>query len=192
MALEVDPLYAPALGNAGHQYASANRLEEAATMFRRSWDLGLHAMFVWFGTFYVSLMQGQFPEAEAWLEHRPVPFGGEADRALLTALRSPSPETKRRAATATLDARRSGMGVREALLYLAAVGAVDEAYDLMEPAAGAGWILTESLWSVWAEPLRRDPRFTELTRSVGLLDYWQLHGPPDRCVLKGGGLECTS
>jgi len=189
-ALELDPLYAPAMGNAGHQYASAGRLEEARVLFQKSWDLGLRAMFVWFGAYYVRLMQGHFDEAERWLEERPSIPGVEADRALLTALRQPSANTTSRAVSAVGEARAQGMGLREAVLYLSALGAVDEAFRLMEPAKDMGWIQTESLWSVWTEPLRQDPRFNPLVRALGLLDYWQLHGPPAHCSLAEGRLHC--
>ena len=190
VALEVDPLYAPAIGNAGHQYASLGRLDDAETMFERSWDLGLHAMFVWFGTFYVDLMRGRFDEAEAWLDARPVPYGAEADSALLEALRNPSPGSRERAVTTVLAARESGMAVREAVLYLSGLDAVDEAFGLVMPAAGRGWTATESLWSVWASSLRQDPRFNDLARALDLLDFWEIQGPPIGCELVESGVRC--
>lgn len=190
VAMEVDPLYAPAIGNAGHQYAGLGRLEEAAAMFQRSWDLGLHAMFVWFGTFYVNLMQGRFDAAEAWLDARPVPYGVEADRALLEALRTPSAENRERAVEAVLAGRARGMAVREAVLYLSALDAVDEAFRLLLPAAEEGWTATESLWSVWAASVRQDPRFDELARTLDLLDFWRVQGPPIGCALETGGVRC--
>ncbi|HUG98211.1 MAG TPA: hypothetical protein VMQ83_03465 [Gammaproteobacteria bacterium] len=78
IALELDPMYTPMLGNAGHQLAAAGYLDQAADIFQHSWDLGLEAMFVWIGNFYVAVMQERFDEAEAWLERRPVPHGIEA------------------------------------------------------------------------------------------------------------------
>mgnify|MGYP006279427419 FL=1 len=190
VALEVDPLYAPAIGNAGHQYASLGRLDEADAMFRRSWDLGLHAMFVWFGSFYVDLMRDRFDEAEAWLDARPVPYGIEADQALLAALRTPSEAKRARGVEAVLAARERGMALREVALYLGALEAVDPAFDLLLPAVGRGWTSTESLWSLWTAPLRRDPRFTELVRALDLVDFWQVRGPPSGCKLEAGAVRC--
>ena len=36
-------------------------------------------------------------------------------------------------------------------------------------------------WGQTAADFRSDPRFAELTQSVGLLDFWQKHGWPDLC-----------
>ena len=36
-------------------------------------------------------------------------------------------------------------------------------------------------WSAESSAFRRDPRFPELARRMGLLDYWKQYGFPDRC-----------
>lgn len=188
--LRVDPLYLPALGNAGHQFASAGQIEEAAALFQRTWDLGLKAMFVWIGGFYTALMQERWTAAESWLEQRPFPGGIEADRALLDALRSGSEAERDRLIAVVRAGIESGFPLREGVLYLGAVDATDVAYPLLQPAVAGGWVSTESLWAVWTDDIRRDPRFHELLAGLGMLPYFELYGPPDRCALNDGRITC--
>lgn len=190
IALELDPMYTPTLGNAGHQLAAAGRLDQAAHVLRRAWDLGLEAKFVWFGNFYVAVMRERFDEAEAWLERRPDSRGIEADRALLLARRQPSDVHRAALVAASLSAMDQGMELRDGVMYLAAGGAIDEAFRRLLPAAETNWVATESLWNAWTESLRSDNRFSDLTRALGMFDYWRAYGPPDACTLTGDELRC--
>lgn len=97
-------------------------------------------MFVWVGNFYVSVMQERFDEAENWLTRRPVPYGIEADRALLAAQRQPSQANRAELVTATLAAMDQGMGLREGITYLSVAGAADAAFDrLLRQRKATGW-----------------------------------------------------
>jgi tetratricopeptide (TPR) repeat protein len=190
-ALAVDPMYTPALGNAGHQMASAGRIDEASELFQRAWDLGLEAMFVWFGSFYVSLMQERYEDALLWLERRPIPHGKEIDEALFTARYEPIEANLNSLSDKTLQGLEQGLDLREAILYLSVAGKSDLAFERLLPAARSGWKATESLWSVWTQPLRLDPRFSELAQALGMFDYWQVYGPPDACAFDEGTIRCS-
>ena len=191
VALVVDPMYTPALGNAGHQMATAGRFDDAAELFQRAWDLGLEAMFVWFGSFYVSLIQERYEDAEILLEQRPTPYGIEIDDALFTARREPTEANLKSLTEKVRQGLEQGLALREAILYLSVAGDFDLAYEKLFPAARSGWKATESLWSVWTQPLRLDPRFTELTRELAMFDYWQVYGPPDPCEFDEGTIRCS-
>jgi hypothetical protein len=44
-----------------------------------------------------------------------------------------------------------------------------------------------SAWSSRRKDLLTDPRFADLLREMGLVDYWKEHGWPDRCRPEGDG-----
>jgi TolB-like protein/Tfp pilus assembly protein PilF len=190
IAIELDPMYTPALGNAGHLLAVAGRLDAAAERFQRAWDLGVEAMFVWVGNFYVAVMQERYEEAERWLDRRPIPDGAEADRALLAARRQPTVANRGALVAATLAGLDQGMELRVAAMYLSVGGATDAAFVRLQRAAATDWVATESLWQPWTRALREDPRFDGLARDLGMFEYWQVYGPPDACTLEDGNLRC--
>jgi hypothetical protein len=45
-------------------------------------------------------------------------------------------------------------------------------------------------WQQEMRPFRADPRFSELTRRLGLMSYWQKFGAPDDCQLRSKTLSC--
>ena len=49
-------------------------------------------------------------------------------------------------------------------------------------------------WSVDSVAFRQDPRFGELARRMGLVDYWKQYGFPDGCRAGSGdvAIVCAS
>jgi TolB-like protein len=47
-----------------------------------------------------------------------------------------------------------------------------------------------AFWQFRGGPIRKDPRFLELMQTIGLLDFWKAHGPPDFCEADGDALVC--
>jgi hypothetical protein len=54
-----------------------------------------------------------------------------------------------------------------------------------------GQTLRADWWFPAASEFRRDSRFPELMRAVGLMAYWEKHGWPDLCKPVAGSVECT-
>lgn len=74
-------------------------------------------------------------------------------------------------------------------MYLGETGrAIDAALHLIEDRPSFN---TEILFVDEARELRRDPRFAELVRAIGLHRYWDKFGWPDACARKGGEIACT-
>jgi TolB-like protein len=53
-----------------------------------------------------------------------------------------------------------------------------------------GELLRADWWFASASGFRKDPRFPELMRAVGLLAFWQKNGWPDLCQPVGDTLQC--
>jgi hypothetical protein len=51
----------------------------------------------------------------------------------------------------------------------------------------AAWAL---LWLREMLPFRQDPRFQSMCQRMGMFEYWNRHGAPDNCELRGGKLIC--
>ena len=47
------------------------------------------------------------------------------------------------------------------------------------------------LFRLRGRPIREDPRFLELMRTIGLFDFWKAHGPPDFCQAVGDSFVCN-
>jgi TolB-like protein/Tfp pilus assembly protein PilF len=79
-----------------------------------------------------------------------------------------------------------------AVVWYAWLGALDDAYETAREIAGSfkrtGILNVLNLSPLWMPELlafRRDARFQDFARELGLIDYWRERGPPEGCELKG-------
>lgn len=109
--------------------------------------------------------------------------------ACLVALAHPSPKTRTTARNAILAATaRNHLDRGTAIEFLARLGAVDEAYGLIDQALAARPLKkrvarpeTAILLRSSTAALRQDKRFLPLVERFGLLAYWKTHTAPDFC-----------
>jgi len=127
--------------------------------------------------------------------------GTAAARKLVAALESGKGA---RDATRALDAVRARLGAnawsqamkRRFMLWYTELGALDQSFEVatesLDHFAHSGTIGTAwgFLWMREMLPLRQDGRFQAMCRRMGLMDFWQVNGPPDRCELNAGVLAC--
>jgi hypothetical protein len=86
------------------------------------------------------------------------------------------------------------------LMPYLSLGEVDLVYDIMFDALGhdrTAWVHhwdIANTWSNEASTFRSDPRFPELMKQMGLVDYWKQYGYPDGCRAGSGDvpLVCVS
>lgn len=158
---------------------------------------------VWLARFNFLLLTGRAREALELARGSTVGLGGQSplnqDVGLATAhaLSSRSPAACVKAVDTILAARRNGrVASFIAIPYLVALGAPGPAWDALytylvgkrDPVSGErsplpaiAWRRTDILFSPTLSPLRADPRFGQLTASVGLDRFWRQSGTrPDR------------
>jgi len=51
-------------------------------------------------------------------------------------------------------------------------------------------LLAEDWWMPQASVMRRDPRFVQFARDIGLLAFWRSNGWPDLCAPEGDAVTC--
>jgi len=121
---------------------------------------------------------------------------GTVEAAVLDAVIDPASKGAALAALESVPAgsRRTDWALESQMLPLIYLGEIDRAHD-----AARRSLADHSLFSAdFLGPdtsanlarFRADPRFQQLVRDAGLLDYWRAAGWPDLCRPKGDGVEC--
>jgi len=205
---------------AANRLAPANRLVAlrlavallftGATDARKYMDLGvdlgfpknLHPMTIMYAS--AAEQERRYAEAADILAHDAMVRAVNAESAIRLAMSALGTGTGTAEAIAALeavearaDARTLGWATFGFIVrtYMR-LGALDQAYvaanRLLDEMARSGpiWTNTGGLWSHEMRPFRQDPRFQALVTRFGFIPYWEEHGPPDNCELRGGRLIC--
>jgi len=181
---------------------TAGRVGEADRVIDRAIELWPRHPGVWFARVWLMGFTGRTDVALAQIgdaEARPPVSPRTADylRISMAAVGSKVPAAIRAATDANLASARQGPGGSvNALMFLSALGRLDEAFEVANgyllrhgPAvtplrAQPGQTLitdqvhrkTQMLFVPVCAPLRADPRFEALCRGCGLVDYWRRSG----------------
>ncbi|GLR46641.1 winged helix-turn-helix domain-containing protein [Sphingomonas astaxanthinifaciens] len=193
----------PAVPAAARLYVMNNvgRVEEADRAMQQLLERFPRNIPVWFSAIKMLTYSGRFDRALAMLDdvnRRPIgvpKWNFALTRTQVLGLSQPT-DYRERARRDTLDSARRGTGFAEnAILFLAAIGDLDSAFGVANALyldegyrIGAQrftseqglydnrWRRTSVLFERTTAPLRADPRFLHLTRSLGLERYWKLGG----------------
>ena len=108
--------------------------------------------------------------------------------------------TKRHGGSATDAARlivgadtTDDLGLDIAVVMLASLGLVDQAFEQADREMTAGRFDPGALFTPPAAPMRKDPRFWPLAQRLGLVDYWRATGNwPEFCGEPGLPYDCKA
>jgi adenylate cyclase len=197
-AFELDPSSPIIASNLANAYLLRGEDEQAGRYAKLAADLGLTDKASGVAAI-IAMRQGRWDEAKRLFSHQDlpeklVPLVGQWVDAVADPARRPQ-------TVAAMRKIEPGIVAQDELLmpYLQ-LGEIDLVYRIMFESLDRdrnawvhGWDVMNT-WSVDSVAFRRDPRFAELARRMGLVDYWKQYGFPDGCRAGSGdvAIVCAS
>jgi TolB-like protein/tetratricopeptide (TPR) repeat protein len=189
-ALTLDPL-SPVINLSASIAVQAARGDTAAALelARRASTLGMKDRAAYFLAL-IHITAGDARSARAMVPN------GTVAASVLDALIDPEvkPAALARLQSAPPGSRRTDSSLSSQLVPLIYLGEIDRAHDAARRSLEDLSLFPADFLAPDASPnfarFRADPRFQQLVREAGLLDYWRAAGWPDLCRPKGEGVEC--
>ncbi|MCE3285809.1 MAG: hypothetical protein K0R70_2065 [Steroidobacteraceae bacterium] len=197
-AFELDPSSPIIASNLANAYLLRGDDQQAARYAKLAEDLGLTnkgggvpAM--------IAMRQGRWEDAKTLFAHQEMP---EQLKPLVSewvdAVADPARRPQMIAAMRRVDP--DVVAQDDLVMPYLQLGEVDIVYEIMFDALDRNRMAWAHKWDVmntWAAEsaaFRRDPRFPELARRMGLVDYWKQYGFPDACRAGSGNVAvvCAS
>ena len=137
--------------------------------------------------FSVELRYGDARKAQRLIDAGDASLGGfEGERLFMKARLDPTPENVAKAVQFfVVTTRRQAFAAPMRLQALGQLGVVDAAYDVLKHPRSIAHLREASdiLFRPHLVEFRRDPRFPEIAKQLGLLQFWQSRGQwPDFCL----------
>lgn len=82
------------------------------------------------------------------------------------------------------------MQEKQFFLQYGILGATEDALRALERGLAQPEFILTFVWLPEMAHVRRTPRFQDLMARYGLIDFWRVHGAPDRCEPAGSGFRC--
>jgi TolB-like protein/Flp pilus assembly protein TadD len=185
-AQELDPTSAVLAANLAGMYLMLGQDEQALRFSDLATDLGLSKKQYGIES-AVALRRGNWDKARQLIvdqEEIPAELRPQARR-YVDALENPDLRATVIAEMRAIDPKI--MPQEELIQPLMHLGAIDAVYEVLFAALDQdpnSWVSRWDLNHAWgpeSAAFRRDPRFAELARRIGILEYWKQYGFPDGC-----------
>jgi tetratricopeptide (TPR) repeat protein len=185
-AQELDPTSPVLAANLAGMYLMLGEDEQALRFSTLAADLGLSKKQGGIES-AVAMRRGQWDEARRLIaaqENIPPEVRPQAKR-YVDAVENPGLRSAVIAEMLAIDPKiMPPIGLIQPLLHLGAIDAVYETIFAALDEDPASWVKRWDLNHAWGpegEAFRKDPRFAELARRIGIVEYWKQYGFPDGC-----------
>jgi TolB-like protein/Flp pilus assembly protein TadD len=197
-AFELDPSSPIIASNLANAYLIHGDDEQAARYVRLAEDLGLPKKTSGIAAL-IAMRQGRWADAKELFQHQDMP---EALKPMVgdwvDAVADPAKRPRTREQMRSIDPKI--VEQQDLVMPYLQIGEVDLVYRIMFEALERdrmAWVHNWDIMNTWSEEsvaFRRHPRFAELARRTGLLDYWKQYGFPDGCRAGSGDVPivCVS
>ncbi|MAP95480.1 MAG: hypothetical protein CMK07_11055 [Ponticaulis sp.] len=192
--LQVEPNSPPALNELAMTTLFYLDEEEGEERLDYLWyDFGLDTPAIWFGKWFAFLWKEDFAAMREWQSSCPLGPNCAAFARAADVYAAPTDETLAAFAEEILDAYETGMPAWLAMSLIHPSNNVDAAYAIAEAESETGWILNNVIFYDPRVPdFRADPRLIDVTKRLGLFDYWTAYGPPDFCEAEPEASVCRA
>jgi adenylate cyclase len=198
-AFELDPSSPIIASNLAHTYLLRNDNAQAERYSKLAAELGLGGANKGVDAM-IALREGRFDDARREFErqdHLP-PELKPLIGLWIDAIVDPSKRPGTVAAMRKLDPKVATQ--TDLLMPYLELGQTDLVYQIMFDSLDRNrlaWVHEWDIMNAWSPEsagFRKDPRFQELVKKMGLVDYWKQYGYPDGCSAGAGGVEidCAS
>jgi TolB-like protein/tetratricopeptide (TPR) repeat protein len=189
-ALALDPL-SPVINLSAALTVIGARMDRARALelARRAEALGAAPRFR-AGVMLVHMAAGDPRSARAYVPD------GSLEAAVIDAVIDPALKDRAMARLASVPpgSRRVSHALQSQTASLIYLGEIDKAHEAARRSIDDRSMFPADFLALDASPnfarFRADPRFEQLVRDAGLLDYWRAVAWPDLCRPKGDGIEC--
>ena len=192
--LVIEPNSPPALNEIAMTTTFYGDREEGVRQLDYLWhELGLHYPNLWFARWTTYLWEEDYTAMRAWLAECPL---GEGCRHYVEATdvyESGDPDRYDAFKTYIADQYAAGMPAFLAFMLLVQGDADDTLLSIADQESRKGRFVTAVvMYDPRHRSVRSGPRFTEITKELGLYEYWIDAGPPDFCAEEPDAHVCQA